>query len=202
YTSPAFILILSAILFKERITLRKLTALVLTLAGCIFVSGVVGTAHSIGAFVIFTGVCSGLFYSLYTIFSRYALKKYSTETTMVYSFAFALISSAFIGKPVDSLKFVIDDPILILYALGIGLICTAMPCFLYTWGLRRVESGKAAVLSAVEPLVGAMIGMTVYGESRDLFKICGIMLIIAAIIILEFTRLKIPKKIRRHIKVL
>lgn len=202
YTSPAFILILSKFLFKEHITLRKVTALVLTLAGCVFVSGIFGTAQSFGALVIFTGICSGFTYSLYTIFNRYALVKYSTETTMVYSYAFALFGSLFLGKPAETYSAVISDPEMILYAFGIGMICTAMPSFMYAWGLHGIESGKAAVLSTVEPLVGAMIGMTFYGESRDPFKICGIFFIVASIIILEFTRLKLPKKIRSHIKVL
>ena len=39
YTAPAIVIVLSAILFQEKITSRKLVALILTLVGCICVSG-------------------------------------------------------------------------------------------------------------------------------------------------------------------
>ena len=48
-----------------------------------------------------------------------------------------------------------------------------------------MESGKAAILVAVEPLVGAVIGMTVFGEDRSPAKLIGIALILAAIVLLS-----------------
>ena len=43
----------------------------------------------------------------------------------------------------------------------------------------------AAILVAVEPLGGAVIGMTVFHESHDLLKLIGIALILGAIILLN-----------------
>ena len=40
YTSPAIIMILSVVLFHEKLTKRKLLALVMTFAGCCLVSGI------------------------------------------------------------------------------------------------------------------------------------------------------------------
>lgn len=42
YTSPVFVMLLSLPLFKEKITYKKLIAVVLTVAGCVFVSGAAG----------------------------------------------------------------------------------------------------------------------------------------------------------------
>lgn len=39
YTSPAFVILLSALCFHEKITLQKLGALVVTFAGCVLVTG-------------------------------------------------------------------------------------------------------------------------------------------------------------------
>ena len=62
---------------------------------------------------------------------------------------------------------------------------TVLPYFLYTWGLERIESGKAAILVAVEPLVGALVGMLVFHESRNAVKLVGIALILTAIVLLN-----------------
>ena len=76
-------------------------------------------------------------------------------------------------------------PALLLPLLGIGVISTVLPYFLYTWGLQRMDSGRAAILAAVEPLVGAVLGMAAYGEPRDAVKLAGILLILAALLLLN-----------------
>lgn len=185
YTSPVFIMLMSAFLFKERITPVKTVALVLTVGGCVLVAGLLGGSYQIPPFCILTGLGAGLFYALYTIFGRYALAKYDTVTVTFYTFFFGLIGSSPLGKIGQTVTAFKADPLLLLWGAGIGLVSTVLPYFLYTWGLQRMDSGKAAILVAVEPLVGAVIGMTVYHESHEFLKIVGMVLIFAAIILLN-----------------
>ncbi len=182
YTSPVFIILLSALIFGERITPVKIAAVLMTVSGCALVAGVSGSSI-LTPLTLITGLGSGLFYGLYTIFGRFALKKYDTVTVTAYTFIMGMIGSFPVGKPGGILRAIGEQPRLVLWCLGIGLICTVLPYFLYTWGLAGIESGKAAVLAAVEPMVGAMIGMTCFGESRSVTKICGIVMILAAIIL-------------------
>ncbi len=185
YTSPIFIMVISAFLFKERFTFIKTAALILTFSGCVLVSGVFGGGYRVSPLIMLTGLASGLFYALYTIFGRYALAKYDTLTVTVYTFIFGLIGSLFVGRPGETVSIISSEPKLLIWCLGIGVISTVLPYFLYTYGLNNMESGKAAILVAVEPLVGSVIGMVFYNESRSVLKICGIMLIFASIIILN-----------------
>lgn len=185
YTSPVFIMLLSALLFQEKITGRKLAALGLTVAGCVLVAGLLGGSVTIRPNVLLTGLASGLFYGLYTIFGRFALEKYDTMTVTAYTFLFGMAGSVVIGDPGRVWGIVSEAPTLLLWCLGIGVFCTVLPYFLYTWGLQRLEAGKAAILVAVEPLVGAVIGMTVFHETHDPLKLLGIAFIIGAIILLN-----------------
>ena len=185
YTSPIFIMLLSAVIFKEKITGRKITALILTFAGCVLVAGLLGGDYTLSPLILLTGILSGLFYGLYTIFGRFALAKYDTMTVTAYTFIFGFIGSvpfAGYGKSSGIIK---ADPGVALWGIGIGIVCTILPYFFYTWGLQRMESGKAAIIVAVEPVVGALIGMTVFKESHNIMKIAGICLIIAAIVLLN-----------------
>lgn len=68
YTSPIFTMILAAIFFKEQLTARKITALILVFAGCVLVSGLIGGSYKISFLVLLTGLGSGLFWGSYTIF--------------------------------------------------------------------------------------------------------------------------------------
>ncbi len=184
YTSPVFIMLLSALLFKEKITLLKLSALVLTTGGCICVSEL-KNGSGISLLTIAIGLASGLFYGLYTIFGRFALQKYSPLTVTAYAFIFGLAGSSPLSRPFDALKILFSSYELMLYGLGIGIICTVLPYFLYTWGLSGMESGKAAVLVAVEPLVGAVMGIFVWHDTHSPAKIIGIILILSSLIILN-----------------
>lgn len=194
YTSPVFVMLISALVFKEKITAQKIAALVLTFAGCVLVAGLIGGSYQVPPFVILTGLAAGLFYALYSIFGNVGLKKYDTMTVTVWTFIFAFAASLPLGKPAQTIAAFRADPTLILWGLGIGVISTVLPYFLYTWGLQRMEPSRAAILVAVEPLVGCVIGMTVLGEPHNGLKLMGIFLILAAIFVLNVRFRKKEKK--------
>ncbi len=186
YTSPIFVILFSLILFKERITAVKLIALIMTFAGCILVSGLGrdGAGITVKGFII--GLGSGLGYALYSIFSRYALKKYHVLTITFYTFLFSGLSIIpFSGLGPGS---EIMQPQLLLYGVGIAVFCTVLPYLFYTYGMTRLETGKAAILVTVEPLVGTLVGCCLYGEPMTLIKTTGIILTFGAVILLGLTK--------------
>ena len=192
YTSPVFVVLISALLFKEKITINKVIALVISFAGCVLTAGLLG-GIKIRPFIILTGIASGLFYALYSIFGKYALKKYSTYTVTAYTFILGLIGDLFIANPVETASIIIDNPASVLWCFGIGIVSTVLPYFFYTKGLENLESGKAAILVAVEPLVGAVIGMVFLNESHGISKIFGVALIVLSIIILNINKNEVNK---------
>lgn len=186
YTSPIFIMIFSRIIFKDKITASKIIALIMTIVGCVLVSGAIGSGHSVSAIVFTAGICSGLFYGLYSIFGKFALEKYDSLTVTVYTFIFGAIGSLPFSRPVDTVKLAVSSPEVILLCIGIGLISTLLPYYLYTEGLRYTEPSRAGILAAVEPMAGALIGITLFGESHNILKLSGIVLILIALIVNSF----------------
>ncbi|MBE6361212.1 MAG: EamA family transporter [Treponema bryantii] len=182
YTSPIFILLLSAILFKEKITKIKLFALILTFVGCIFVTGIGGENH-LSAKGLFIGLCAGFGYALYSIFSRFALKKYKPLTVTFYTFVFSSISLLPFCNVVEICSSFSEKSLLFL--IGIALVCTVLPYIFYTFGLSGLETGKAAILVTVEPLVGSLIGIFVWKETLDMLKLIGIIMIFIAVILIN-----------------
>ena len=186
YTSPAFVLLLSALIFRERITGRKLLCLGLTVVGCALVGGIFGGVEGrLTARVLLAGLGSGFFYALYTVFARFALRKYDSLTVTAWTFLMGALGSLPLGSPGATVRALAGEPVLLLFCLGIGVVSTALPYLLYTWGLQRMDSGRAAILVAVEPLVGAVLGMTAYGEPHGFPKLLGIALILGAVLILN-----------------
>ncbi len=181
YTSPIFVMLMSVLLFKEKITRNKLIALGLTLVGCVLVSGLVG-GYSIGVKGITLGLCSGFGYALYSIFSRYALQKnYDSMTISFYTFLFCGLGCLPFSEPNRMLRALSPEANLLI--LGLGFICCVLPYLCYTKGLKYIENSKASIIVAVEPVIASFIGIFVYNESLTIFKIIGVLLVLAAVVI-------------------
>ena len=70
--------------------------------------------------------------------------------------------------------------------IAIILVCsTVLPYLFYTAGLSKVESGKAAILASLEPVVASVMGVAVFGEPMDLFMVLGIALVLFGVAILR-----------------
>ena len=152
YTAPSFVVILSAILWKEPVTRKKLLALLLTLVGCACVCGVFAGGLSVTVPGILLGLGSGSFYALYSIFGRYALAHYDSMTVTVWTFIFAGPASLVLLRPAE-LSVTFARPSAWLLALGLVVLSTVLPYVFYTWGLARVEAGKASIMASLEPVV-------------------------------------------------
>lgn len=191
YTSPIFVMLMSAVVFKEKITLKKIVALILTFIGCVLVAGLIGTGSRLSMGALLLGLGAGFGYALYSIFAGFAVKKYSSLTVTFYTFLFSGITLPIFRNPVALIGSISLQ--VIPWIVGTSIICTVLPYLCYTWGLGKMEAGKAAVLVTVEPLVGAIIGILIYHEDANLFKLLGIVLIFSAVILLSLPNIKVKK---------
>ena len=184
YTAPSFVVILSAILWKEPVTKKKLLALLLTLMGCACVCGVFSGGLSVTLPGILLGLGAGFFYALYSIFGRYALAHYSSMTVTVWTFLFAGPVSLALLRPAD-VKALAADPKLWALAVGLVVFSTVLPYVFYTRGLARVESGRASIMASLEPVVASLAGVLVFGEPMSPLTLAGILCVLAGVYILR-----------------
>lgn len=184
YTAPAFVLVMSAVLFQERLTGRGLLALGMTILGCAFASGVFGGGVTIGTAALLWGLGSGFGYALYSIFSKFALRHYQPETITVYTAVFAALATLPLAEPAQLVQ-MLDRPAVLAGALGSALLCTVLAYLLYTAGLAGTLAGKAAVLSTAEPVVASVLGVLLLHESMSWDRLCGILLVLGAIAVLN-----------------
>ncbi len=194
YTAPAFVMLLSAVLFKEKLTVQKVLALVLAFVGCAFVSGIVGGAGALSVQGILYGLGAGVGYALYSIFGRYALaRNYRSVTISFYTFLFATVSSIFF---VDS-KAVVSCLGSSLPLLGktvfLVVLVTLLPYLSYTRGLQGMENGTASVLASIEPVVATLVGIFVYKERLNIWNGIGICLVLGSIVLINLRLRKGPK---------
>lgn len=186
YTSPVWVTLLSMIFFKEKMNRSKWIALVMALAGCALVSGLMGGAGAVSVQGILLGLGSGIGYGLYSIFGRFALNRgYHPMTVSSYTFLFACVGVLpFVSVSSIMNKFV-QEPTLLVPALCMAVLSTAMSFSLYTLGLAYMESGRAAVLATLEPIVSTVVGVVLYQETISVAMLAGIVLVLVSSIIIS-----------------
>ena len=74
---------------------------------------------------------------------------------------------------------------LLLFCVLTGLVTAVIPFLAYTLGLRTVEASRAGILATIEPLVATLVGIVVFSEPLTLLSGLGIVLILAAVILLN-----------------
>ncbi len=186
YTSPVWVTLLSMIFFKEKMNRGKWIALVMALVGCALVSGLMGGAGTVSVQGILLGLGSGIGYGLYSIFGRFALNRgYHPMTVSSYTFLFACVGVL----PFVSVSYIINrfvqEPVLLVPALCMAVLSTAMSFSLYTLGLAYMEPGRAAVLATLEPIVSTVVGVVLYRERISVAMFVGIVLVLVSSIIIS-----------------
>lgn len=185
YTSPVFVILMSALFFRERITPVKIAALAVTFIGCVLVTGLFPLGQeTVSLPVILFGLGSGFGYALYSIFGKFVLKKYSPATVTFYTILFcALFSLPLSGLHANLAA--LEDGRAWAGALGVGVLCCALPYHLYTTGLKDAEPGRAAILATVEPFVAAGLGILLFHEAVTPWKLLGMAAILGAVALLN-----------------
>ncbi|MGI6181827.1 MAG: DMT family transporter [Agathobaculum sp.] len=188
YTAPAFVLLMSAALFREKLTGRGLLSLVMTVLGCAFVAGAFsGKGLTMTPAALLWGLGSGFGYALYSIFGKYALRHYGAETITAYTAVFAALATFPLSEPARLIRLA-ANPSVLLSALGCAVVGTVFAYLLYTAGLSKVPAGQASILSTVEPVVATILGVLLLKETMTIHKLCGIALVLGAIVVLNLQK--------------
>ena len=192
YTAPVFVAVMSVLLFRDKLSPRKIFALLLTIPGCALVSGLLdGGGGHYPALGIGMGLLSGFSYALYTIFSRYALDRdYSPLTISFWTFAFSSLAAVFFVSPAEVFSIMAGSAKAAVNGVGLGFLTAALPYFLYTRGLEKVPNSDASVIATVEPVVAALVSLLIYHEPMSLSAALGIVIVLGAVLLINIK----PKK--------
>lgn len=189
YTAPIFVMLMSVLFFKEKLTLLKVVSLILAFVGCVFVTGVLTDNVSVNI-AIFYGIMSGLCYALYSIFSRFALNRgYSPLTITLYTFIFSGVSALLITD-VRPIKDVMTNSAHdFIFCVLFAILSSVLPYVCYTIALKYIRSSTASIIASVEPVVATVTGAVLFSESVEFpYGYIGIALVILSIILINIKK--------------
>lgn len=184
YTAPAIVLVLSAFVFRERMTVRKAVCVAIAVAGCALVSGLgAASGASLTPKGLLLGLGAGLGYALYSIFSTLIMRRgYAAYTNVVYTFGIATLVYLGISAAQGTLGQVVELPGATALALACGLVTGAAAYVLYTRGLAGMEPSRAAQVACVEPVTAAVLGTALFGQVLGATELLGMALVVGSVV--------------------
>lgn len=183
YTSPAFVVLLSLLFYKEKVTKQKLAALFCTVFGSILITGTASQTGQITGQGLLWGLASGFGYALYNLLSKAPLSKNQPEAVALYSLFFGMLA-AFVIEPPSRYFYLLKSPLALIPALVLGLLCCMLPSLLFAKGLAFCKPSRASILVSFELIVAAIIGFA-QGDSVSPIQIMGLFLLVFAIVALN-----------------
>lgn len=183
YLYPAFVILLTLIIFKTRLTWVRLWVLILATVGAAF------TANPEGGQLpgILLAVAAAVIYAVYLITGASVLKKVSSVQSSAVIFA----STAMVFGSLAALNgpHWPSTPAAWQAVAAISLVATILPVVAFLAGIQRIGPTDASLLSTVEPVVTVLLAMLLFGEVPQPRMLFGGVLILTAVLLLTTDRI-------------
>lgn len=187
YTSPVFNAIISHIVFRERIGIKRNLILVLNMIGCIIAATALDFSFkTISLIGIFMGLMSGLTYGASPVLGKYANKNPNLFVVIAYNELFASLFVLLFLKPFHSIQIISTK--MWIYGIMYGVIITGLAYMFYYDGVKKMtELSVVPVIASIEVVVAAFVGIMIYKEPLNLVNYIGIIIVILSIVFMSKT---------------
>jgi drug/metabolite transporter (DMT)-like permease len=177
--TPAFILVFAWGLLRERITITRLAALLLSTAGVLAVIDPRGAQLSSQAFLgNMALIGAALTWALYSVLVRLVTRELDVlEVSLV-----AFLGGLPIAIPAGAAELLTIGagpitPGIVLGVLFLGIVATAVAMFLWNNAFALVDASRASLTFFAQPVVGALLGWLLLNEPITPFFLLGGLLI-------------------------
>ena len=189
YTAPVSVAILGRIVLKESLTLLRVgLAFVVMIGVALTVNGTAEAAagHSASTQTtrlagIVGGLLSAASYAGTTILARFAVPRYGAKRVLF----FELLGGTLLLAALVPILSGVPQPAaslagwLYIAALGIGSVLAAN--FFFFAAVKRIDAAPTAVAASVEPLVGALLALVLFGQQLLWFGWLGLAMVVAGV---------------------
>jgi drug/metabolite transporter (DMT)-like permease len=184
-TAPYYVMLASLLLFREKLTGKKIAAMAMGSAGAIMVTGVLFGDFKSEAMGCISALLSGVFFGMFLIGSKVTGDRgVHPAASLFYTLLFAdLIILPFVnhGKIVEA----VFDPQGIVMALALGVLMTLVPFFLYAWSTQHIEPTISSTISVLEVVSATIVGFVFFGEGVSPVNVLGMSLVILSVVLLN-----------------
>ena len=183
YCGPMLVVLLSPILFKERLTSNKLMALGAVVIGMLCITGSVDFNSSMGGGILLAAG-GAIFYAGVIICNKFVHTMKGLHCALyelIVAFLIMLVYLLAIGNPMP----VIPAEGEWMYVLIIGLVNTGLAYYLYFSSMQQLSAQTVSLVCYLDPLTALFVSVFFLGETLLPLHIVGAILILGGSLIGE-----------------
>lgn len=191
YMQPTIMILLSPLVFHERLTARKLLCALAAIVGMVFVSGVAegGAGGVDDGRGIALGLCAAALYALTVILNKKVKNEDAYENTIVQLAAAAAVMIPYLLLTEDFSAVRLDTRTALLVLL-VGVVHSGAAYALYFGSVKALKAQTIAVLGYIDPVSTLFLSALVLHERLSALGILGAALIIGSALVSETGRKK------------
>lgn len=177
YTGPIIVMILSPIIFKEKLTIQKCICFSVVLIG-IFLLNIQQGKFELKSTGFILGILSAVMYSVMVIANKKAVKiteMKNASLQLLISFLTVLVYLLIKGEFLTSLP---QTPFQWLWLIFLGLFNTGIGCYLYFSSIGNISVQSVSILGYIEPLSALVFSVVLLKEKFISIQIIGAILIL------------------------
>ena len=186
YMQPTIVILLSPVVFREKLTPRRAVCAAVAIIGMIFVSGVIGgnAAQATNLKGIFLGLGAAVLYSIVVITNKRTagIDAYQKTTVQLLSAGAVLIPYLLLTGGFSGISFSVTTVILVLV---LGIVHTGIAYVLYFRSMDGLRAQSIAILSYFDPVAAMLVSAVFLKEAMDIYHIIGAIMIIGSAVISE-----------------
>lgn len=182
FTFPIYVLLLSSDL--KRLTFYQVMLIIFTVLGLgvMFNPTLNNDINDIviGGLLVFV---SAVFWAIFIIYSKKVVTNISpvifTSSYMCITTIFLLCISLFNTSNYYSLMLIKHDTIIYLALLAI--LCSIIPSYLLSYGLKRISASSASIISSIGPIVTLALDVLILNHKLSINEIIGVIIVIICV---------------------
>ena len=188
YMQPTIVILLSPLVFRERLTRKKLFCALTAIVGMVFVSGILdGNSLQLRDIkgVLF-GLGAAVLYATVVILNKKVTLENVYEKTIIQLVAAAVIMIPYLLLTEDFAAVTVNATAVGM-VLFVGIVHTGIAYALYFGSMENLKAQSIAVMSYIDPVFALLLSAAVLHEKLSLFGIVGAVLIIGSALVSEAT---------------
>jgi drug/metabolite transporter, DME family len=188
YTAPVWVLFYVVARRQQRLSVQKIAAVVVAIAGIALTIGIVGATSSpalhLNSYGLIAAMLASFSFAFYNVGGHRILARYDRWRVLTWTLASAAIFWLFVNPPwkVVAAHYA---PAQWGFLFVFSMISVLGSFSLYFLGLQYLEPTRAIIASCLEPVFSILLAAALLGEGVRPIQTLGIVLVLTAIVIVQ-----------------
>lgn len=195
YFAPVFVMILSPIILKEQLPIKKIVCIGVAILGMLLIVGNGISASGKGDLLgIFFGLVAAAFYASLMLLNKFIQNMAKLEITIIQLGTTALLLLPYVLFT-EGFSILEVSRSSIPFIILLGIVNTGIGFWLFFSGMQKLKGQSIAMLSYVDPFVAILISAVILQEQMTFVQMLGGALLLSSTFVSENKSVKFSKRL-------